>query len=182
MSDKKLYLSKLPFIQKLKSIKHLEIYVAVIFVLILVAIYFTGNTKQVSTNTNSSVTSSVFDYATYLEEKLSKLLSDVDGAGKVSVMVTLDGTSEIVYATSIEEKTNESLITNGSTSNTIITTEPIFASGEPVVVKEYLPKITGVVVVSQGAESVKVKLELLRAVQTILDVSSSKIQILVGNK
>lgn len=182
MSEKSKLLNKIPFIQKLKNIKHIEIYVAVIFVLVLIAIYFTGNTFTSSTNTNTNTSTSTFEYADYMENKLSKLLSGVDGAGKVSVMLSLEGTSEIVYATSTEEKTNTSSITNGSTSNTIITTEPIFASGQPIVVKEYLPKITGVIIVAQGAGDIKVKLELLQAIQTLLDVAPSKIEILVGNK
>lgn len=182
MSEKNKIFSKIPFIQKLKNIKHIEIYVAVVFVLIVIAVYFSGNVST-STNINSmNGSSSTFEYADYMEKKLSKLLSEVNGAGKVSVMLSLEGTSEIIYATSTEEKINTSNITNGSTSNTIITTEPIFASGKPIIVMEYMPKITGVIVVAQGAEDIKVKLELLQAVQTLLGVTPSNIEILVGNK
>lgn len=180
MSDNKnKILEKVTFFQKIKNVKHIEIYIAVIIVLIVCAIYFSGVS---TTNTAKVETSSTFEYANYMEEKLSKLLSQVDGAGKVSVMLSLEGTSEIVYATSTEEKTNSSNITNGSTTNSVVTTEPILSSGKPVIVKEYLPKITGVIVVSQGANDIKVKLELLKAVQTLLDVPTSKIEILIGSK
>lgn len=180
MSEKNKIADKIPFLQKLKNVKHIEIYFAVIVILIVGATYFGG--ISTTTKVEKVETSSTFEYANYMENKLSKILSQIDGAGNVSVMLSLEGTSEIVYATSTEEKTNSSSITNGSTSNTIITTEPIFASGEPIIVKEYLPKITGVIVVSQGASDIKVKLELLKAVQTLLDVPMSKIEILNGSK
>ena len=46
---------------------------------------------------------------------------------------------------------------------------------------EILPNISGVVIVSSGASDINVKLNLLTATQTLLDIAQNKIQIYVGN-
>ena len=42
--------------------------------------------------------------------------------------------------------------------------------------------IIGIIIVSSGAEQTKVRLDILRAVQTVLSVPTTNIEILVGNK
>ena len=123
MSDKKLFANSKLF-QKLKSIKHIEIIIAVIFAVIILLIYMSSvDTKSVSTSAN-------------LETRLENILSDIEGAGEVSVLINT--TSEDV--------------------------------------------IDGVIIVSSGAENVTVKLNILKAVQTVLKIPTAQIEILVGNK
>ena len=43
-------------------------------------------------------------------------------------------------------------------------------------------QVVGIIVVSSGAEQVRVKLDILRAIQTVLSVPNTNIEILVGNK
>ena len=105
-------------------------------------------------------------------------------------MITFNGATELVLATQKDEKTSKS--TNSSTSGasnstetTTVSTEPILitenGSTNPIVLMEILPEIKGVIVVAQGADNVKVKLDLLKAVQALLTVDSNQIEIFKGN-
>ena len=71
--------------KRLKSIKHIEIIIAVLFALIVLLVYFSTTSSHGSAKTqNLSLGAS---YATQVEAKLENLLSKIDGAGKIDVMV-----------------------------------------------------------------------------------------------
>ena len=182
MSDKKnIFSSK--FFQKLKGIKHIEIIIAVILISALLLIYFSNFTSKTSSSTTTNSTS-LANYYGELEGKLEKILKEIQGVGNVKVMITVSNSSKLVYATSKEETSNTN--TNGSTtiSNNQTTTNPILiqvnGKTQPLVVEEILPDIQGIVVVCSGAEDYKVRLEVLKAIQTLVKVPSSSIEILVG--
>ena len=164
------------FIERLKKIKGIEWIIVVVACLVIFLIYYSSSfSKSGTSDTNISVSSSS-QYAKEVEDKLSKVLSNVSGAGKVSVMLTLESGSEIIVAKTKEERTNTS---SNSTSVTVVES-PVIVGKEPLILMEILPKIKGVIVVAQGANDVAVRLELLRAVQALIDVDSNKIEIFVG--
>lgn len=176
---------KFPFIEKLKSIKHIEVIIIVIFVAILLIIYFStfkSSSSQTTTKTSNYTTE---EYANYLEEKLSTVLCHIKDAGKVNVMITLECGIEYIYATNTEETTTSS--TTGQTTTTKIEKNQdvimVSVSGKssPIVLKENLPKVNGVIVVASGAKDIGVRLELQKAVKALLEISEDKIEILIGN-
>ena len=69
-------------------------------------------------------------------------------------------------------------MTSGETQTTVTTSTVILVSNEPVIIKENYPVIKGVVVVAKGAENVNVKLNILTAVETVLEVDRNNITIL----
>ena len=170
------------FWAKCKKIKHFELIVAGVFALIILAIYFssfwTGTDDSNINSQKASVQAS--EYASYLENKLSLVLCEVEGAGKVTVMITLSSGMEYEYATNTETKTN----TNGALETSVTTSTPIIintgGTSQPIIVKEIYPKISGVVVVAGGAKDLGVKLALIIATETVLNVPTECIQILVG--
>lgn len=111
-----------------------------------------------------------YSYTESLEEKLSKALSKVEGAAKVTVVITVSGGAETVIA---EDKTVTT--ENGIT---IEKTSPVLVGGKPVVLRENNPVITGVLVVAKGADRFDVKMALLDATTTVLGVTADKVQIL----
>lgn len=165
---------------KLKKIKHIGLYLALFLAVVIVGIYFTtlSNPKEEnpSTNldTNTQTFSSSSEYITWLENKLENVLGKVKGAGNVEIILTLDKGFEYVYAT--EEEIKE-LASGGS----VTTTKVVLVNGQPVLEEEIFPSIKGIVVVSQGAQDVTVRLNLLSALQTVVNVDNSKITILEGN-
>ena len=191
-SKKESFFSRLPFFKKLKSIKNIEIVVAVLIISVMFLIYF-GSSSKTSTSASKTSTSianiqytSASQYAKELEERLAKTLSQIQGAGNVSVVITLESSSELIIAKTIETtKKSESVTDKGvttKTENIEVIEKPLIVSGKngdnPVILLEVMPKISGVVVVAQGATNVNVKLNLLKAIQALLTIPSGNIEIL----
>lgn len=129
MTDKKQksnWLSNSKLFQRLKSIKHIEIIIAVIFAVIVLLIYLSSVNPVKKTQSSAS---------TNLEMRLESILSDIEGAGNVSVLIN-------------------------NTDN----------------------QIDGVIIVASGADNVFVKMNILKAVETVLKIPTAQIEILVGNK
>lgn len=157
---------------KLKSIKHIEIYLALIVGLVVCVIYFSAFTNKSDTQEEVSTgnyTNGV-EYVDYLENKLCNVLSNITGVGKVSAIITIENDFSYVYAT--DKETNQ----NGDTSVTTETT--ILVNGEPVIVNKIYPTIKGVVIVASGSENFAVKMDILNAVQTLLEIDAEDITIL----
>ncbi len=189
---KESFFSKLPFFKKLKSIKNIEIVVAVLIICVMFLIYF-GTSGKASSSASTKGTSiadiqytSASQYAKELEAKLEKTLSQIQGAGNVSVVITLESSSELIIAKTVETvKKSESVTDKGVTTKTEdveVIEKPLIVSGkngdEPIILLEVMPKISGVVVVAQGATDVNVKLNILKALQALLTIPSGNIEIL----
>ena len=179
----KIYNSKL--FCKLKSIKHLDIVIVVVFVSVLLLIYFSDFPLKTSTETideNSYTFTSYISYTNDLETRLTNVLSAMKGVGKVSVMITLNSSPELVIAYNTEEKTTNSGL---NTKDTVtIIKEPIIitknGTSYPLVLTEVLPTIKGVIIVAQGADNVSVKLDILNATMKLLNISAKSIEIFAG--
>ncbi|MDR0975725.1 MAG: hypothetical protein LBM01_02045 [Christensenellaceae bacterium] len=167
------------FLEKLKGIKHIEIYISVVLIIVIVAIYFSVNSgDKTADEPQKPITAS--DYSSEIEKKLVALLSEISNIGEVSVMVSTEGTSEPEIAYEIEEKeTTQKNATTGAETTTKTTTKtPYLKDGEPVIIANGEPKITGVVVVASGAASPAVRLSIERAVRTLIVDDGVKIEIL----
>lgn len=184
-------LFKLPVLRKLKNIKHIEIIICIIFISLLLLIYFygfkgtSGDTKTTSANSITGelafITSSVFARET--EAKLTEVIEGLKGVKSAKVMVSVKQGSEIVIANSIKEETVIS--SDGESKNVTIVKTPIIVTdngeSKPIILMEVLPTIQGVIVVASGAEDVAVKLNIYKAIQAIISISSENIQVFAGN-
>ena len=178
MSDISKKISNLSIVKKIKNIKHIEYIVLAVFICILALILLSSNIfKKTATTTNNS------DYSQMIESKLEKVLSNIDGAGQVSVMVTVESSPQLVIATSKEEKTTSNSSNTSNSNNKTVVETPIIVNkngvSTPLILQEIQPKITGVIVVAQGANDAKVRLELLKAVQSVLNIEISCIEIFI---
>lgn len=162
MSDEK---SKFGF--KIK--KEYLLIIAVIIAAVIFAIV--GVKKPTTTTTAVTVEKSETErYVENLENKLSGTLSGVKNAGKVSVLITVDGCIEMIYAT------DEKIVEENGKKN--VTTTIVTSAGKPMEIGKKYPDIIGVVVVAGGADNIEVKMALLDAVTTSLKISCNKVQIL----
>ncbi len=155
-------------IEKIKKIKGLEFIIAGVIGLIVIAIMLSDS--EIFTSKDNS--GSNREYVSSLEERMSKTLSKVKGAGKVSVAITVDGGSKTVIAT------DTTTIKNGNELQ--ITETPVLVGGKVVVLGENHPQIVGVVVVAPGAEELSVRMALMDAATTLLSIDADKVQILTG--
>ena len=118
-----------------------------------------------------------------LEEKLKNILSQIEGAGEVDVMITYESSEEIQPAFNtnttteetkeVDQQGGERTGTTSSENKTMITS----SSNEPIVIKTNQPKINGVIVVATGAKDLTVKETLYSAVQTALQVQGHQVEI-----
>lgn len=156
-------------IEKFKTSKKLQISLFILVVLVIIVCYFSSLFKH-QDKQQEPQDLSTSSYVEYLESKLMQNLNNLEGVDNASVMITLESGFEYIYATDEEIKT--------TSTGTLTTTELVLVSGQPVIEKEIYPTIKGVVVVASGAKDVKVKLNILSVVQTVLEVSNDKITIL----
>ncbi len=159
------------FLQQIKSKKWLEKAVVCLVGIIIVVLLFSSNKS-----TKNKVKTDAFstnEYVTTLESRLSKTLSEIDGAGKVEVMITVSSGMQTIHET-------ETTIT-GNGQNATTTKKPVIVSGKPVVIAEKYPEIVGVVIVSPGASQLRIKMQLSLAVSTALGIPENKIQIFTAN-
>ena len=166
------------FFERVKNIKHLYVYVAVIIALIVCVFYFSNyKTKNETDNNISNSTedlTSAEEYASYLENKLCNVLSNLSGVDNVSVAITLCEDVRYEYATDTETKN----IVSGGNQTTVTTETVIMVSNEPVVLKTIYPQIKGVVVVANGVKDIGLKMNILSAIETVLQVEPNAIKIL----
>ena len=127
-----------------------------------------------------------------LETKIERILSQIEGAGKVSVLITYLSGKEIVPATEVKktENTTNEKDTGGGTrninqndyENKVVYVEEQGGGKKPVVIKELQPEVKGVVVVADGAGDIDVRESIIRAIQVLTGVPAHKVQVFGRNK
>lgn len=168
-------------------------------ILLLVIAIPTGN-KEPSTEKTTSVsedentgTDTLIDqtYVNYLEQHLAETLSMIEGAGKVTVMITLKSSSEKVVEKDLnlsDEHVTEADSQGGTrtTRNSDHEETTVYGSGnenssneeEPYVSKEISPQVEGVLVVASGGGNAIVKENITEAVQALFQIDTHKIRIM----
>lgn len=113
------------------------------------------------------------EYAAETERRLTALLKQMDGVGAVSVMVTVCGTKEQIYAE--EARISESDHSSQSEYTYVITK----SGGEEsaLVSQTRYPKVAGVAVLCTGGGSAAVQERVILAVSTVLGIPSSDIYV-----
>lgn len=131
------------------------------------------------------------DYISRMESRLKAILSKVQGAGNVEVMITLSESGEKValkdapYSSDSVEETDSAGGTRKSESysgqeNTILVDGE--EGGEtPYIIKEVEPRIEGVVVLSEHGDDASLQKEIIDAVQVLFDVPVHKIKVMKQN-
>lgn len=145
----------------------------------------TAETEKGSTNTPTDMENDE-SYAAYLENRLTGLLSQTAGVGKVEVMITLKSSRELVVEKEqpvSRSSTNETDSQGGTRSvseveseeNTVYRTEG--SASEPYVVKTLAPEIEGVLVVAEGAGSGSVNKTIVEIAQALFGVEAHKVKV-----
>lgn len=135
----------------------------------------------------SSGPSSIVEYEKYYESQLKEILAEVIGVSNVSVKVNIASTEKKIHE---KNRSNEKQVTEerdqeGGTrtieSHTIDEQVVITREGDndkPIVIGSEKPKVTGVIVVAQGAEQMAVKQQIIEAVTRFLHVPSHQVSVL----
>lgn len=129
--------------------------------LILLSELFPQKTASAAPSGNDQT---ALQYQTQLEQRLEKLISQLNGAGRTTVMVTLETGEESIYAVdtqsgNLQEQSTHVLLDDGSAL-----TETI-----------YLPQIRGVAVLCDGGGDVRVAARITEMVCALLDLPSNRV-------
>lgn len=151
---------------------------------VLMLMFSDSGCAQKEQTQDGAVTFSHEQYARGLEDRLEEIVSSVDGAGPACVMVTLQNSSEYIYASEDVLSTDSSESTDSSgrqsvgerqdkkSSYIIIDTE----HGEQALIRtELMPTVSGVVVVCSGADDPAVAEKIMAVVTTALDISPKRV-------
>ena len=124
-------------------------------------------------------------YINRLEQNLENIVSSIKGAGSAKVLVTLESSTETVYAT--EEKKNKEASedkANGETTRKkesddcekkYITIKDSEGTEHALAVTEIQPKVKGVIIVCPGGDEAIVQQRIINAVTTALSIPSNKV-------
>jgi stage III sporulation protein AG len=179
-----------------KNMDDLMIVFIVGVIIILAANFFLTPVRKspglITADTENVQTKSVaLTYEEKLAQELTNVLGHIKGAGKVEVMISFESGSEVVPAFSSNNSTKVTEENDGSggkrdinentVSTNIVTTNEAGAT-KPFITKEIKPKISGVIVIAEGAGSPDVKYELYEAVKTVFNISQLKVKVLPMEK
>lgn len=126
-----------------------------------------------------------------MERRLENILSKLEGAGKVSVMIHWKDSGERIVEKDIASvsRTTQEDGSDGalrSTTEEEVRPETVYGknssgSETPYVTKELSPQIAGVLVLAQGADSAVVKKDITDAVMALFGLEAHKIKVMKMN-
>lgn len=157
-----------------KDKKSLVIFISgllIISVIFLSEFIFADKNNNENNFSNDEI--SQYEYCEYLEEKLAKLVCSIDGAGKTIVMITLDETTEYIYA----ENSNEQIDANNSNYENEYVIIQVENDDSGLLIKTIEPKIRGVAIVCEGGDNPVVQQQIYSIVSSVLNLNTSKISI-----
>ena len=181
--------------ERIKNIKNTEIVALILVVAIILIMYpsLFGDREESleSLEDSGQIEGMAIDELSSEEreeERLERKLSVIDGAGMVEVLITYRaGRETIVAKHTVESSTDtEEADAEGGVRNVLQQSkeiQPVIIDGrdgrEPMILKELTPEVKGVIVIAEGARDVRVRMELLRAVRTVLEVNANQVEVFV---
>lgn len=140
----------------------------VLILLVGLALMLLPSGKEVQTQEQPAETAPV---AENLEAELAAILSQIDGAGQVRVLLTEDAGREHLYQTDSEVRTDS------RTDDTVLIEDA--SNTESGLIRQTLePKYRGAVILCQGADSPGVKLAIVEAVRCVTGLGADAISVL----
>ncbi len=147
--------------------------------------FVTQNENTVVLATEQGVTSS--EKQEYiLKNDLENILSNINGAGKVKVMITYTESSTVqpIYNENINESTTEETDSTGGVrtiAETDSSKEVVYTEDNgvkvPITEKVTMPKVEGAIVLAEGANDASIKNNIILAVEAVTGLSTHKIQV-----
>ncbi len=125
----------------------------------------------------AAVAESTGDIERELEQRLEKLISQIEGVNGVTVMVTLESTSTRVFAEETQSESTSSDSVDSSSKSSSNSTEIVLAGSgkEPLQTSVICPKVRGVAVVCAGAADPVVREKIANTVSGVLNVGLSRV-------
>lgn len=125
-------------------------------------------------------------YKERVQKELISILEKIDGVGTVEAMIYFEGGEEQVPALNINDSKSDTKekdtsggernITQENGGSTVVMSNE-GSKTEPLIVKTYNPKITGICVVAEGAVDKITELRVRQAVTNLFGLDEEKVQV-----
>ena len=117
------------------------------------------------------------EYKASIENDLSKIISKIEGVGNTEVFLTLDNSSENVYAVNQKQSSKSSNSDGGDESldTEYFSLRKSDGSETGMLLKVIEPDVRGVLVVCNGVDNSMIKERVLEAVTKALNISSARV-------
>lgn len=125
------------------------------------------NPNQIQANT--------FDIAAF-QDDLQNKLSHIEGAGQVELLLSMEDTEEVIYASNTRQ-TNSGESNTSYENNLTVLSDGSYGE-QPVRVKSTCPTFRGAVVLCEGGDQTAVRLAITEAVSTACGLGMDKISVL----
>lgn len=163
--------------QKLKKFKYPML--VLLLGILLMAIPVRKDTEEKQEAVPSDQLEQSTDDLTATEQKLASILSQMDGAGKVCVMLRYATSDRTIYQTDSSQEVS----TEAEGKQTKTEVQTVMASGSggleaPLTVQKICPTFQGALVVAEGAGNAEIKLNLVNAVSSLTGLGADKITVI----
>ncbi len=179
-----------------KKIENIVVFIVILIITIIVInMILKDDNKEKTKQTNSigktlaqtgekviETSSTEYD----LEQRLSEILSKIEGVGNVKVLITYAQSSEKNYMYNEDSTTSDTeekdsgggnrKISQTSTKKEVIY-EEIDGKKVPITQSTIMPKIEGAVILASGANNSEVKIKITQAVEAATGLATHKIQV-----
>ena len=153
------------FLSKFVIKKKTVMFLALAAIGTLLLIVGGGTFKDSAEAADAETSYSVRYYTEEMEARIEELCRQVKGVSEVHVLLTLEGTSEYVYAEN----------TSGSARDYVIIEKD--GGGEPVKIQEIYPEIRGVAVVCTRGGDSEMQRTITELLSAALGIPSSRIRV-----
>lgn len=175
------------FLNNKKNVLEKMIIVLVIGVVFMIVGDFSVSENKDSVNKEIICEENIDKSSNSIEKDMEEILSKIDGAGEVKVMITYKTSKEVVHQLEKKETINDAKEDDGKVTKQrefldSVVFEESNGSKKAVVKKEIEPIIKGVVVVARGALDDNVKLNLQMATKVLMDIPIHKISVFAMKK
>ena len=178
-----------------KKIENILVFIVILAITIVAINYIwngdetgkSSNEVPEAENSNSVVQVSTDSFYDENEEKLANILSNIEGVGKVKVLLTYSQTSTSIplYNENLRESnTTETDSSGGSrtvaesdSEKEVIYKEDSSGNREPVTQSVISPQIEGAIITAERADNAEVKSAIVQAVEAATGLATHKIQV-----
>jgi stage III sporulation protein AG len=170
--------------EKIKTPKFLII-IGVVGILLIFLSGFGGESKKSEKEAlNPEITAE--EYREQLEKDIKKIVKNITGSNKVTVVVTLESGIRYKYAdihegSSADKTENDTVTTSSESKEGYITVKTADGGEQALLVTTQMPEVRGVAIVCTGGDNETVAEKIENTVTAALNITSKRVHIAGGN-
>ena len=160
----------------------------IVILIAIIGVFLILFSSNLNKNNSKEIESANIDYEKYIEKtekKLENILSKIKGVGNCNVMISLLSTDEKEYVVQDKTKSNISEKEDSRQSSEDKESEVVIIKNDtsqtPLIKRNIVPKISGVLVTCDGAYDITTKTNVIDAVCAVLSVSSNNVCVVLNS-